>query len=236
MQWIRQLIHDFLGLLFPPRCFHCGAQHRGEHPFLCDTCLDELTFLTGDLCSHCGTPRSAGICNTCAKSTFAFDQARAVYPFSPVVQSLIHNLKYNDLPAVGRFLGTQAAHFLHLHSPFKTVDIIVPVPLHPVRKRHRGYNQADVIARTCARHTGIQYIPGLIKRARYTLTQTKLNRTQRQQNVSGAFRVHKAQRIQGKSVLIMDDVFTTGATTNAIAEALKASGASHVYVLTIARA
>jgi ComF family protein len=236
MQLLHQLANDFLGLLFPSRCFHCGAQHRGGHAFLCDTCKEELSFLTGDLCPRCGTPRSAGGCETCAKSTFVFDQARAVYSFSPVVQSLIHNLKYSDLPAVGRFLGAQAAQFIQQNEPFPWIDVIAPVPLHAVRKRHRGYNQADVIARTCARNTGIPYIANLIKRARYTQTQTKLNRTQRQQNVTGAFRVHPAHRIQGKSVVIMDDVFTTGATTNAIAEALKAGGASKVYVLTIARA
>jgi len=235
MNWITHLISDFLDLLYPPVCFHCGmCTEPGQ--FLCKSCQSELAFLEGELCPVCGTPLHLGICDTCAGSQFVFDKAVSIFSFNPVCQSLIHHLKYKDMVGVGRYLGAKAAEYCKERNPFSDIDLVAPIPLHPVRLRHRGFNQAGVIARAFARQMKLSYVPHLVVRARYTQTQTKLNRVQRQKNVSQAFRVKKPHLVQGRTILIMDDVFTTGATANSVAKALLNRGAERVYVLTIARA
>lgn len=235
MIWITRLFSDFLDLLYPPVCFHCGTGTESGQ-FLCKSCQTELTFLEGELCSVCGTPLHLGVCETCARSQFVFDKAASVFPFSSICQSLIHHLKYKDMVGVGTYLGAKAAEYCIQRKPFSTIDLVVPIPLHPVRLRHRGFNQAGVIARAFARQMQLPYAPHLVARARYTQTQTKLNRAQRQQNVSQAFRVKRPLLVQDKTILIMDDVFTTGATANSVAAALLKQRAGRVYVLTIARA
>lgn len=230
-----RFISTFLDLLFPRLCYKCRTKLAPENDVLCNECSAHLHFLE-KICPVCGEILSSGKCVKCGITDFHFDLARSLYNFDPLLQKLIHEFKYNEMTAISKFLAKEAAIYLDKYNPFSKIDYLVPIPLHRVKKRMRGFNQAELLTRHLAPLINCEHVPKLVVRNRFTTTQTKLNRSKRKQNVADAFMVNKRYIVKGKSILIMDDVFTTGATTNSISKMLKESGAAKVYVLTIARA
>jgi len=230
-----RFISTFLDLLFPRLCYSCNSKLPYKTNVLCNDCSTSLHFLE-NICPVCGEILSLGNCEKCENAEFHFDLARSLYHFDPLLQKLIHEFKYNEMTVISKFLAEEAAFYLKEYKPFARIDYLVPIPLHRVKKRMRGFNQAELLTRNLAPLINCKHAAKLIVRNRFTTTQTKLNRSERKQNVADAFMVNKRYSVKGKSILIMDDVFTTGATTNSISKMLKASGAEKVYVLTIARA
>ncbi len=166
---------------------------------------------------------------------YRFDFAASVFPFDKMTQKIIHEMKYHDLPTIADCLIEKSVAFLMHYRPFDMhIDYVSPIPLHSVRRRHRGYNQADRYAKGVAQTMGWKYNPDLLKRCRYTQTQTSLNRNERKTNLKDAFVTHSD--VYGKTILLVDDVFTSGSTASSAAGALKDVGARIVNVLTIAKA
>lgn len=225
----------FIDLFFPRICFGCDIRLHAEEKILCSNCESTLNFLI-DVCEICGSPENPSACPVCNSNEFVFDKARSVFPFSATVQNLIHELKYNEMKRITKYLGEHVSKYLHNFQPFENIDIIVPVPLHKVKKRARGFNQSELLSKEISIHMNWLHIPNLVLRNRFTDTQTKLDRKQRQENVSGAFILNSKINIQNKNILIVDDVFTTGSTVNSICELLKKNHADRIFVLTIARA
>lgn len=225
----------FIDLFFPRICFGCDIRLHAEEIILCSNCESTLNFLI-DVCEICGSPENPSACPVCNSNEFVFDKARSVFPFSATVQNLIHELKYNEMKRITKYLGEHVSKYLHNFQPFENIDIIVPVPLHKVKKRARGFNQSELLSKEISIHMNWLHIPNLVLRNRFTDTQTKLDRKQRQENVSGAFILNSKINIQNKNILIVDDVFTTGSTVNSICELLKKNHADRIFVLTIARA
>ena len=190
-------------------------------------------------------PDSPGVCDSCGDDIevwdselhavgfeHGFDQVVILYQFNDCVRSLIHALKYRGktLPGqmFGKALGQRVADFVDPDTA------IVPVPLHAAKKRARGYNQSEVIARAMGRVSGLQVMANALKRVRSTPTQTRLGVLERQYNVEGAFRVRKPASIEGRHVFLIDDVVTTGATLNACVLALRSADAQSVSVGAVA--
>jgi ComF family protein len=227
----------FLDLLFPPRCGGCGA--RGI--WLCAACLAQIAPLVDPLCERCGRPLvttpTQAFCRSCrAGELRALDWARAAYPFAGPLRETIHRFKYGQERA-------RAAHLAPLLWPLlaglpTTVadrkPRVIPVPLAAARRRERGYNQAEELARVLADERGLQLDHQLV-RARATRPQVGLARPARHQNVREAFRWQGAP-LRGEPCLLIDDVLTTGATADECAATLKAAGAGWVGLLTVARA
>ena len=229
------ILYALIDILFPRVCFSCDIRLKGKEKILCSDCEDSLQFLT-EVCEICGSSENPSDCPVCNSNKFVFDKARSVFIFSKTIQNLIHELKYNEMKRISKYLGKYVSEYLHLFQLFKNVDIIAPVPLHLVKKRARGFNQAEFLSKEISRHVNWLHIPSLVLRNRFTDTQTKLNRKQRQENVSEAFTLNTKFNILNKNILIVDDVFTTGATANSICKLLKKNHAGKIYVLTIARA
>jgi ComF family protein len=206
-------------LIFPRKCLACNTKLI-DRDILCNQCLEQLAFIQ----------------NTIISEDNAFDLAYALYHFSPLIQSLIHEFKYNDMINIGKFLAVQAVEFIQTRADFPEIDCVIPVPLHRVKKRARGFNQSEVISKIIARNCGFEHLPNVVQRKKFTQTQTMLGRTERKENVSNAFVLKNSRKIKGKNILLVDDVFTTGATVNSISNLLKNNGVSKIYVLTIARA
>jgi ComF family protein len=222
-----------LDLIFPPVCFSCRT--RISEGIICDSCRKQLVWLK-NVCDYCGAALRGSECSVCSREEFAFDKARSVFPFNQVIQSFIHNLKYEEMKKVADFLGNLAVEYCIDTQPFPKVDIIAPVPLHKVKKRQRGYNQSELLTYKIATALGITHIPDLIIRTRFTQTQTQLGRKQRQNNVKGAFKLNSRYNVRNMNVLILDDVFTTGSTLNSVSQVLKEEMVSKVFALTLARA
>jgi ComF family protein len=226
-------------MLFPARCAAC-RETVGAHGALCAACWEEIHFITAPHCHRCGLPFAhemgeQALCGHCMKESPAFTEARAVFRYDETSRAQILALKYYDktqlAPVFGHWLARAAGEYKD------KVQAILPVPLHYWRLVGRRYNQAGLLAQALAKQTGLPVLNDTLRRVRATTTQAGLTRTGREKNVRGAFKVPHAKRetLKGKSVLLIDDVMTTGATLNACARALNDAGVVDVYVLTLAR-
>ena len=175
-------------------------------------------------------------CQYCNSEKIYFDKCRSLSTYNNVVRTLIHELKYNETTKIAHYLADHTIKYLHARNPFPEVDFVCPVPLHPTKKRERGYNQAAIIARDIADHFKWEYKPDLIKRTKYTESQSRLPPHKRKDNVSRAFSIDRNSILYEVNILIIDDVFTTGATVNSICRILKEYRVDKIYVLTVARA
>ena len=218
-----------LDLLFPPQCGGCGKPGSRW----CQTCQSSVKLLNGIVCEICGLPREKpGICPACLADRPRFHSLRAWSVFGGPIQSALHKLKYRRNLSMGDAIAAEMLPFVR--GLGWNVDIVIPVPLGRVRMRERGYNQVAMIAKPLALGLGLQYAPKALARQKETRSQVGLSREERHQNVNGAF--YASQGVTGKTVLIMDDVSTTGSTLSSGADALFAAGAKDVFALTVARA
>ena len=227
------LFKQFIDFLFPRTCFCCNS--RIENGIICKICESDLNEIQ-NICLKCGADQQKNNCRFCKNNDFIFDEARSIFQFGKNLQILIHELKYNEMIKVSGLLGKFAADYLQRNNHFSKIDMIAPVPLHKVRKRDRGFNQAELLSKEISERMNWKHTPDLILRNRFTQTQTKLGREDRHRNVSGAFTLNIKYDIKNKNILIVDDVFTTGATVNSLSTILKDNEAGNVFVLTIARA
>jgi len=226
----------FLNIVFPPVCLNCHVRIDNADKFLCESCTLKIEPITEKICSRCGSLVSEAGCESCVEHRWYFTKARSLFPYEGVLKELIHELKYKEMANIGRFLGDKAVSYIREKHYPEECDVVTAIPLHPVRQRERGYNQAGLLAATIAKEMDWLYQAKLIERKRYTATQTSLSRNEREANIRQAFRVQKNIDVKQKKILLIDDVFTTGATVNAASQILKDAGAEAVYVLTIGRA
>lgn len=218
-----------LDLLFPPCCGICGAGGG----FLCADCERELRPAAPPRCSRCWALSPETLCSSCAGSAVALDGARALYTFEGGARTLVHQLKYRSLHALARPMGELLADYL-AQNPLP-VDLLVPVPLHRRRRRERGFNQAELLCRAMSSRSEIEIDRRALRRLRNTPHQTRVtDRAQRAANVRGAFSC--GGDLSGRRVLLVDDVFTSGATLRECAVSLRAAGAASVWALTFVRA
>lgn len=224
-RWRRQL----LDLLFPARCVNCNRV--GES--LCSRCRSQIQFVTPPYCRRCSRPLEfhGDPCPLCRAHPLHITQIRAIGYHEGVLRRAIHALKYRHWTVLADPLAALLQQYLLRTAP--SVDLITAVPLHPDRQRERGYNQAELLARSLAARAALPYICGL-KRTRPTADQIGLDMGARHENVRGAFAAD-GTAFAGRRVLIVDDVCTTGATLDACAVALRAQGACEIYGLTVAR-
>ncbi|HMI96075.1 MAG TPA: ComF family protein [Micropepsaceae bacterium] len=236
----RRGVHAVLDLLFPPLCMSCRARLFEPHA-LCATCWSAISFIDGAQCTRCGMPFDIDpggetICGPCHAKAPDFDRARALLRYDDASKALILGFKHGDrldqAPAFARWLERTGRPLL------ADADLIVPVPLHRGRLWKRRYNQAAILAKGLARLCGRPHDPLLLMRSRATPSQGEMPSAKaRRRNVQRAFGVPPAKtaQIEGRKILLVDDVFTTGATLNACARALKRAGAARVDALTLAR-
>ncbi|HUC62545.1 MAG TPA: ComF family protein [Alphaproteobacteria bacterium] len=228
-----------LGAVLPARCLGCGKLVDAPGA-LCGACWNEIDFLAPPFCACCGIPFEVDpgedlLCGLCLKRRPAFGRARAVFRYDEESRRLILGFKHGDrlhgAPAFGQWMARAGAALLD------DADWVAPVPLHWTRLFRRRYNQAALLAHAIGRARGVPVVPDLLLRRRRTPSQGGLNATERQRNMRGAFALKPtyAGAVEGKRVVLVDDVLTTGATVNACAETLIAAGAAAVDILTLAR-
>lgn len=221
-----------LDLLFPRYCLGCGI----EGSYLCHRCLRKLPYLSPLSCPKCGLPLGKkAFCPRCEEISAAggLDSLYSVCRFEGILRKAILLLKYNNYRALAPVLAEQIYSFIKVAG--LKADAIVPVPLHSDRLRERGYNQSSLLARHLSKLCGIPVIEGCLLRKVNTRPQVRTSsREERMRNVQGAFTC-KNMEFKGSSVILFDDVCTTGATLNACAAALKEGLTGPVHGLTLAR-
>ncbi len=236
-----------LDFLFPAECAFCG-QFAGDDRRLifCRSCWESISLISGDVCPRCGKPYASPhildaapgfVCGDCRTTPPFFERAYSAAYYEGVMREAIHQLKYYHKPRL-------AYHLIRLlvsHIPERiepgSYTAVVPVPLHKSKQKQRGYNQAFLLARHLAAHGHLDMMAGNLLRIRDTRPQNKQEgRKARQENVKNAFQVMRPDEVQGKHLILIDDVLTTGATVNECAKMLKHAGAASVLVLTLSRA
>jgi ComF family protein len=210
---------------------------------VCPACLDRIPRLKEPVCSRCGRFFPSGVpaavaeplCQLCRRDIYAFDRARSFAIYEREAVKAITLLKYEAVSPLGRWFAERLSELAGRHPAFQSADVVVPVPLHPARQRERGFNQAELIARPLARRLAKPMRSWLLVRTRPRPDKLRLSRKERWRIVRGAYSTREGSQVDNLRVLLVDDVFTTGATLDACSRALKNSGAAHVAALTVAR-
>ena len=228
------MLSQALDLIFPPHSLDGGS--RPLTTGLSSGAWEQITFIEQPACDGCAIPYPYDIgsrCPACLAKPRAFGRARAACFYDDASRDLILQFKHADrtdlAPLFVRWLSRAGADLL------EGADAIAPVPLHPSRLFKRRYNQAAELARPLARQKGLSYLPDALVRRKATDSQGGKSGSGRRRNVAGAFEVARPAAVAGKAIVLIDDVLTTGATTEACARALKAAGAASVDVLVLAR-
>jgi ComF family protein len=231
--------------ILPQHCYYCGRPiaSTGQGRF-CDRCWSLIRLITPPYCPCCGDPFRSPIaltyspqyrCGTCRTRPPHFDRARAIGRYEGPLRQAIHQLKYRGKLHLKQPLLRLALEHFDAHFPGTIFDAIIPVPLHRERLMQREFNQATVFAKGLAHHLHVPVLERLLVRVRSTRPQVELSGRERRQNVRQAFAVTDAVVLAGRQVLVVDDVFTTGATLGEIARTLKVAGATQVDVFALAR-
>ena len=235
-------LRKFLHVIFPATCTSCEMRLWDDPvPFVCQTCWGTLVPIAGPCCPHCGVPYASPValqqsptheCGACRTKPPAFTQTWSLFPYQSPLREAIVLFKYRGKRSLTK-------HFIQAMIPalptLPTIDILMPVPLHPQRLREREYNQSLLLAHGLSQHLQIQLLLSCLRRVRPTAPRTSLSKKQRLANLRRAFAIDNISRIKGQRILLIDDVFTTGTTLHECAKALRKSGSGPVYGLTLAR-
>ncbi len=219
-----------LDWIYPPVCAGCGEPGYR----LCVNCLKQVQFITGKVCERCGLPieNKVDLCASCQQESPNFTAMRSLARYEGVIRDCILALKYHGNQSLGEFFAQRMASIVEKSRWHP--EIVIPVPLSPTQFVERGYNQSALLARPIALQIGARYTPFGLKRTRNTRSQVELSADQRRENVRDAFKA-LPEIVGNKTILLVDDVTTTGSTITECVNALTAGGAAAVYCLTLAR-
>jgi len=247
---IRLLREASLELLFPATCSVCGVRlgwgEQTKGP-VCTACWGQVRLIQPPICSICGQPLSDEVsrdsveeimikCSSCKECSPVFSRARSIFYYEGPIRHLIHEFKYRGKVSVGKFLARSIVSLwdscqVGIPSP----DCIVPVPIGIKKLRQREFNQSLILARQIGKLLKVPVYPFALKRVKEVAPQMKLSREERMRNVQNAFQVRNERKVCGRRVLLVDDVFTTGATARECSLVLRQKGVREVSVLTLAR-
>ena len=237
--------HALINLLYPPACLLCQAplappgDARARGAMICPACLDRMPPSGPPVCLRCGVGLAGAFdalleCGSCRAHPPAFEAARAPWLYTGAAQEAIRQFKYHRRWRIGRWLADEMARVAAASFPLQEVAAVLPVPRHWLKRRLHGFNAAELLAGAVARSLKTPCVPDALRQRRWASTQTRLSWRERTRNVEGAF-VARERSVGRRTVLLVDDVLTSGATAHACARALREAGVRRVLVLTAAR-
>ncbi len=228
----------FLDLLFPPQCIVCN--NYAEQLNICGECWGKIAFITKPYCRICSYPfeyeeDEEAICGYCIKQKPKYDKAIAVFKYNEHSKALIHKFKYQDQLQILDFFVNLMLNMGQ--DVIKESHIIIPVPIHKFKLFNRGYNQAALLAMKLAANTQLEYLPEALSKKNNKTSQAGLTKEERKRNIKNSFVLNPkyAEQIQGKNILIIDDVITTGATIFECCKELKKAQPNKIFVLSLAK-
>jgi ComF family protein len=241
---LREAAGGLVALCFPDECRVCARplEEPGRIP-VCAVCLGSFRVITAPYCGTCGRPLVAGahlgtagpVCALCRRGVYAFDLARSYAAYDDALLRTITLLKHEAIRPLAGWLGERLAGAAQGDAAASKASVVIPVPLHPERQRERGFNQAELLARGVASRLGLPMEARALERRKPRPPKLKLSRHERWHVARGAYAAVTGRQFDNQRVLLVDDVFTTGATLDACARALREAGAAHVTALTVAR-
>jgi len=235
-----QAVTALLDLVYPRQCVSCGATLQSESGRLCWDCLSRIEVITPPFCRRCGDPADGHVeheylCSWCRQREMPFESARSAVRYRGPVRAAIRAFKYEHDSSLRLDLVSLAVACVRTQYAGVWFDAVAFVPLHARRERERTYNQSHLLARGVAAALGKPLLTRCLRRVRATATQTAMKAEDRRKNVKNAFAAVNPGWIEGRSLLLVDDVMTTGATVSECASVLMRAGAAGVRVVTVAR-
>ena len=233
---LRDIVETGIVFLYPAKCRVCEAfLGITSVPYICADCWHDIQFVEPPWCDICGTPDVSGLCDECATDPPRYGKLRSVAFYQTTLQQAIHLFKFEKK----KIFAPHLMHLIKAHIPIDCCiadyDFILPVPIHKKRLRERGFNQATLLAKGIAQAEGVPVLTDTLVRHRHTVAQSSLGMEARQHNIIGAFEIPNPEVIRDKRLLIVDDVFTTGATIREAVNELWKADPAEVDVLTLAR-
>ena len=229
---MKQFLRRISDIFYPRCCPVCQKILKDQRRMICPECEKILKPVGHPRCYKCGKPVEQGeYCRDCQKQHHIFDQGRGIFVYDSRMRRSVTRYKYYGCREYGDFYAKAMYRYAWRELQEWKPDLIVPVPVHKSKERFRGFNQAAYLAERVSRYTGIPADAGIVQKVIKTKSQKKLNAFQRRKNLEKAFRV--TGDVAGKDILVIDDVYTTGSTIDAMASCLKKKGAGNVYFLTV---
>lgn len=231
---MHRCLRELLSYIYPPRCPICDAiLVPGKE--VCTSCEAQIVLISEPTCRKCGKPleiETQEYCGDCARKTHYFRQGKAIFLYKAGIKKSMYRFKYSNRREYAPFYARRTAQMQRDWVSRKRVEVIIPIPMYDKKKRRRGYNQAEVFARALGRELGLPVDTKIVKRIRETTPQKELNNKQRQNNLKNAFQLTE-NIVKYKEILLVDDIYTTGSTMDAVAETLLAGGACNIYYICI---
>ena len=236
--WLKKIIGEMINLIYPRRCPICDNVLQSQGILCCEECKGKLKYVKEPFCKKCGKPvedEEIEYCFDCSKKEKHFISGRAVFVYDGCMKNSIAGFKYKGKREYGEFYGNEIVNKLGDYINSLGVDAIIPVPIHKERYRIRGYNQADIIAKFVGKKLDIPVMSDALIRTVNTVAQKELDNKQRNKNLFNAFEVNiqDSDLENINKVLIIDDIYTTGATIDSCAKALIDKKNIEVYFVTL---
>lgn len=242
LSWLKSLLADLAGLIYPNVCQFCEKEiATAKEGYVCKRCRSDIKYIEPPFCERCGKPYDGSItvkfiCSDCKSSKIYFDRARSAVGYDGIVKKALHLYKYRSALWIEPMLAQILTTTMQKDLDSSKWDSIIPVPLHFVKFNERGFNQSERLSKSISKVTAIPVNKNVLKRIKYTETQTALDKTKRSENVKNAFLVKdNSGWMNGKKIILVDDVMTTGATVNECARMLRRAGVAKIDVWTFAR-
>lgn len=233
---LRDVYETAIVFLYPAKCRACEVSLGVTSiPYICADCWNDIQFLEPPWCDICGTPGIDGLCDPCATSPPRYGKLRSIALYQTTLQQAVHLFKFEKKKTFVKHLIQLINSHIPSDCSITEYDFILPVPIHKKRLRERGFNQATLLANGIAKAVGVPVLTDSLIRHRHTVAQSSLDREERQQNIIGAFQIQNPRTLNGKRILVVDDVFTTGATIREVVNELWTADPAEVDVLTLAR-
>lgn len=238
---MRALTEPIIDVIYPPLCVCCRKPYqRGSDVHLCSDCYFAIERHAPPFCPRCGRSLRHlhdirnGICSRCSDKKYPFDRAWSLCRYEGICKDLIHDFKYRQKRHYKTIFAQLLKEFLGTFKPWSTIDVIIPIPLHAVKLREREYNQSAILAGILGELLQKPLQAGCLERIRNTTPQFDLDEQKRAENIRGCFRLNNGQALRAQSILIVDDVLTTGATLSEAARTIRAGEPQAIEVLSIA--
>lgn len=226
---------DIAGLLFPRRCPVCHEAVEEPGKLVCDICSTRLPYVKEPFCRKCGKPllsEEREYCQDCTRKNHGFRQGRAPFVYDKVMRQSIARFKYGGRREYAAFYAEEILRRCAREAVLWKAEVLLPIPLHPKKRRKRGYNQAELLAKELSRRSGIPVDKNLLLRVKNTHAQKELNDRERRENLKNAFALQKGS-VPYRTVILVDDIYTTGSTMDEAARVLKENGVQTIYFLCI---
>lgn len=225
-----------LDLLFPRRCAVCDGILAAAKKGICPECQKKLIYVSEPKCKKCGKPIRNDrevFCSECGKRKHQYDRGLSLFVYNDAMKKSIYRFKYGNRREYKDFYGREICRCLGNEIKSLKADALIPIPLHKSKLHKRGFNQAELLARSVGDELGIPVVPNLVSRVKKTRPQKELNHAERENNLKRAFKI-VPDDVKLSTVILFDDIYTTGSTMNAVSSILREKGVSRIYFVTLA--